>query len=206
MEISKTVFDGINIYNDTKQKIKTLQYTNDCVLEDIYKRVKDYYNDSALLTFREDFVNKVSEYLYKKDKSLKVQKSLMEKQIADVFFSNKAKIKINNIVFQGYDSWTYDVMFTVNDGKEVFALRVPMMNNMSLECFTREENFGIMKALYQSKKTKRLTNWKYLVESYNTKELGDAILQMIEQLESMNPVGVENMRRIIQKNGWTEVR
>lgn len=183
MEISKTVFDGINIYNDTKQKIKTLQYTNDCVLEDIYKRVKDYYNGSALITFREDFVNKVSEYLYKKDKSLKIQKTLMEEQIADVFFSNKAKIKINSIVFQGYDSWAYDVMFTVNGGKEVFALRIPMMNNMSLECFMREA-FGIMKALYQSKKTKSVTNWKYLVESYNTKELGDAILQMIEQLES----------------------
>jgi hypothetical protein len=26
------------------------------------------------------------------------------------------------------------------------------------------------------------------------------------RLHSMNPVGVENMRRIIQKNGWTEVR
>ena len=25
-------------------------------------------------------------------------------------------------------------------------------------------------------------------------------------LHSQNPVGVENMRRIIQKNGWTEVR
>lgn len=25
-------------------------------------------------------------------------------------------------------------------------------------------------------------------------------------IHSMNPVGVENMRRIIQKNGWTEVR
>lgn len=183
MEISKTVFDGINIYNDTKQKIKTLQYTNDCVLEDIYKRVKDYYNGSALFTFREDFANKVSEYLYKKDKSLKCQKTLMEEQIADVFFSNKVKIKINSIVFQGLNSWAYDVMFTVNGGKEVFALRIPMMNNMSVECFMRE-NFGIMKALYQSEKTKSLTNWKYLVESYNTKELGDAISQMIEQLES----------------------
>lgn len=26
------------------------------------------------------------------------------------------------------------------------------------------------------------------------------------RIHSMNPVGVENMRRIIQKNGWTEVR
>jgi hypothetical protein len=26
------------------------------------------------------------------------------------------------------------------------------------------------------------------------------------RLHSMNPVGVENMRRIIQRNGWTEVR
>lgn len=26
------------------------------------------------------------------------------------------------------------------------------------------------------------------------------------KIHSMNPVGVENMRRIIQKNGWTEVR
>lgn len=25
-------------------------------------------------------------------------------------------------------------------------------------------------------------------------------------IHSMNPVGVENMRRIIRKNGWTEVR
>ena len=25
-------------------------------------------------------------------------------------------------------------------------------------------------------------------------------------IHSMNPVGVENMRRIIQKNGWTEVK
>ena len=25
-------------------------------------------------------------------------------------------------------------------------------------------------------------------------------------LHSMNPVGIENMRRIIQRNGWTEVR
>ena len=25
------------------------------------------------------------------------------------------------------------------------------------------------------------------------------------RIHSMNPVGVENMRRIIQKNGWTEV-
>ena len=25
-------------------------------------------------------------------------------------------------------------------------------------------------------------------------------------IHSMNPVGVENMRRIIQRNGWTEVR
>lgn len=25
-------------------------------------------------------------------------------------------------------------------------------------------------------------------------------------IHSMNPVGVENMRRIIEKNGWTEVR
>ena len=26
------------------------------------------------------------------------------------------------------------------------------------------------------------------------------------RIHSMNPVGVENMRRIIQKNGWTEVK
>ena len=26
------------------------------------------------------------------------------------------------------------------------------------------------------------------------------------RIHSMNPVGVENMRRIIKKNGWTEVR
>jgi hypothetical protein len=26
------------------------------------------------------------------------------------------------------------------------------------------------------------------------------------RIHSMNPVGIENMRRIIQKNGWTEVR
>ena len=26
------------------------------------------------------------------------------------------------------------------------------------------------------------------------------------KIHSMNPVGVENMRRIIQRNGWTEVR
>ena len=26
------------------------------------------------------------------------------------------------------------------------------------------------------------------------------------RIHSMNPVGVDNMRRIIQKNGWTEVR
>lgn len=26
------------------------------------------------------------------------------------------------------------------------------------------------------------------------------------KIHSMNPVGAENMRRIIQKNGWTEVR
>lgn len=26
------------------------------------------------------------------------------------------------------------------------------------------------------------------------------------RIHSINPVGVENMRRIIQKNGWTEVR
>lgn len=26
------------------------------------------------------------------------------------------------------------------------------------------------------------------------------------RIHSMNPVGVENMRRIIQKNGWTEIR
>jgi hypothetical protein len=40
------------------------------------------------------------------------------------------------------------------------------------------------------------------------------ILDFIEQtgrsypirIHSMNPVGVENMRRIIQRNGWTEVR
>lgn len=25
-------------------------------------------------------------------------------------------------------------------------------------------------------------------------------------IHSMNPVGVENMRRIIQKNGWREIR
>lgn len=25
------------------------------------------------------------------------------------------------------------------------------------------------------------------------------------RIHSMNPVGVENMRRIIQRNGWTEV-
>lgn len=26
------------------------------------------------------------------------------------------------------------------------------------------------------------------------------------RIHSMNPVGVENMRRIIRKNGWTEIR
>lgn len=26
------------------------------------------------------------------------------------------------------------------------------------------------------------------------------------RIHSMNPVGIENMRRIIQRNGWTEVR
>ena len=26
------------------------------------------------------------------------------------------------------------------------------------------------------------------------------------RIHSMNPVGVENMRRIIRRNGWTEVR
>jgi hypothetical protein len=26
------------------------------------------------------------------------------------------------------------------------------------------------------------------------------------RIHSMNPVGVENMRRIIQRNGWTEIR
>ncbi len=26
------------------------------------------------------------------------------------------------------------------------------------------------------------------------------------RIHSMNPVGVENMRRIIQRNGWTEVK
>ena len=26
------------------------------------------------------------------------------------------------------------------------------------------------------------------------------------RIHSMNPVGVENMRRVIQRNGWTEVR
>ena len=45
---------------------------------------------------------------------------------------------------------------------------------------------------------------------------GDAIklLDWLEQIKwkftfkihSMNPVGVENMRRIIQKNGWEEIR
>ena len=41
-----------------------------------------------------------------------------------------------------------------------------------------------------------------------------AILDWLEEtgrnypirIHSMNPVGVENMRRIIQRNGWTEVR
>lgn len=49
-----------------------------------------------------------------------------------------------------------------------------------------------------------------------TKDGGDyiEILNWLEEtgrnypirIHSMNPVGVENMRRIIQKNGWTEVK
>lgn len=51
---------------------------------------------------------------------------------------------------------------------------------------------------------------------YYAKDGGDYIklLDWLEEtgrnypirIHSMNPVGVENMRRIIQKNGWTEVR
>ena len=35
--------------------------------------------------------------------------------------------------------------------------------------------------------------------------LEEAGLNYPIRIHSMNPVGVENMRRIIQKNGWTEV-
>lgn len=58
--------------------------------------------------------------------------------------------------------------------------------------------------------------WYYEVTIDIDRDTGDYIklLEWLEEtgrnypirIHSMNPVGVENMRRIIQKNGWTEVK
>ena len=42
-------------------------------------------------------------------------------------------------------------------------------------------------------------------KSSRNKEFRDSVKKILFKLHSMNPVGVENMRAIIQKNGWVEV-
>lgn len=43
-------------------------------------------------------------------------------------------------------------------------------------------------------------------KSHRSDEFAEAVCKIIFKLHSANPVGVENMRRIIQKNNWREVR
>ena len=42
--------------------------------------------------------------------------------------------------------------------------------------------------------------------SHRKSDFAEAISKIKFRLHSANPVGVENMRRIIRKNGWSEVR
>lgn len=179
MNVNTKVIDAIDTYYDTNKKIKTMTYVNQCVLSDIYDRVQNYYNGSSLLLFREEFISKVSEYLVDKDKTLKPNYNVLTEQIEDVFFSCKMKIKIKNIVFQGLDSWGYEVKFSVNNSKTDFALKIPLIENMNMDKFLIED-FGKMTSLYCSNKNSNIDFWNILLTSYNTKELGDSILQFIE--------------------------
>lgn len=43
-------------------------------------------------------------------------------------------------------------------------------------------------------------------KSHRNSEIAEAVKNIKFRLHSANPVGVENMRRIIQKNGWTEIK
>lgn len=43
-------------------------------------------------------------------------------------------------------------------------------------------------------------------KAHRSKEFAEAVNNIIFILHSANPVGVANMRAIIQKNGWREIR
>lgn len=176
MKISLATLNAIDIYRDKNEEIKTMTYMNQCVLADIYNQVNDYYRNSSLPLFNENFINKVSKYLAEKDKSLKMNLTLLREQIEEIFFSCKAKIRIKKIIFQGLDFWGYEVVFSIVGRAESFAIQIPFIDNMSIEKF-KNENFGKMTTLYCLKDSDKIAMWSPLLTSYDTKELGDSILE-----------------------------
>ena len=58
------------------------------------------------------------------------------------------------------------------------------------------------------------SDWSEIYREFIDEDAVGEVLDWLEKtgrnypirIHSMNPVGVENMRRIIQRNGWTEVR
>lgn len=56
------------------------------------------------------------------------------------------------------------------------------------------------------KELERLSNWKLIVNGAEVQcNWHDRCKKIKFRLHSMNPVGVQNMRTIIQHNGWTEI-
>lgn len=183
MTINPTVINAIQTYHDVNKQIKTMTYVNECVVTDIFNRVTNYYTGSALLLFKEDFILKVGEYLTTKEKNLKPNLILLTKQIEDIFFLGDAKVKLKGITFLGLSAWGYQVTFTVDKLKTIFALKIPFMDNMNLRTFISED-FGKMTSLYCLSDTSSVINWQSLECSYDTQILGDSILQFIKKKTS----------------------
>lgn len=82
-------------------------------------------------------------------------------------------VKINKLMFEGYDYYNLSIYFTVADYPYTFELRIPNMEQIKKHF--KNMNYGKMLLMYESKPS----TWDFIYDSYNEKEFKDAFRKFL---------------------------
>ncbi len=84
-------------------------------------------------------------------------------------------VKVNKLMFEGFDNYNLSIYFTVADYPFTFELRVPNMKQIKKHF--KDMNYGKMILFYEDKPN----TWEFIYDSYDEKEFKDAFRKFINR-------------------------
>jgi hypothetical protein len=161
------------LYDKTKEEIEEKEIILESLLDSYVKEVRN-----IIIPFFEKDMKNAQEELSNKDDTKKENVKKMTEMLSEMFFNND-KIEIKKISACGFS--TYGYMFYVACDNNTYGVQIPIIQNINTDNVENANGGKYHVCIQESQYT-----WKTIIESYNTKEVANKIVDVRWLLKNTN--------------------